>query len=104
MNVLKQWPEKQSKSKDSPLIKYMDGKIYKFSAKDVADLGYDSNWQLKNDLLSVARNEYGPWQARTSVDDDGLIFQFHGPKDCRASNCADKAVGGRRGYCETHAS
>lgn len=113
--ILDEWPTKQNEP-PSPLLKYMDGKIYKFTADDAESLGYiitgtTSTWArenglyaLRNDLMAVARTEYGPWQAKTmGVDDEvATIFQFTGPRDCRATDCAVIAKEDCNGFCKDH--
>lgn len=113
VETLDDWPTKEDVP-PSPLLKYMDGKVYRFTADDAVDLGYgnsDSSWRfenalyaLKNDLILVSRTTRGPWQAKSMTVDDGeaIIFQFTGPRDCRATDCTVIAMEGRNGFCKDH--
>lgn len=111
--ILDEWPTKQSEP-PSPLLKYMDGKVYKFTYEDAEELGYsttsehwgrgDAMFALRNDLMMVARTEFEPWQARTvtTTDSEAIIFQFTGPRDCRATGCTTQAVLESNGFCKDH--
>lgn len=112
VEALDEWPTKSDEP--SPLLKFMDGKIYQFSGDDAKGLGYgnsDSAWHfenalyaLKNDLMFVSRTTRGPWQAKSMTVDDGkkIVFQFTGLRDCRATDCTVTAMEGCNGFCKDH--
>ncbi len=124
--ILEEWPA--MKEEPSPLLKYMDGRIYQFTSEDAERLGYIekvdcSGWTpedharnryveanglfvLKNDLMLVARTAHGPWQARTVTLKNGaeVVFQFTGLRDCRTTDCTTQAAPECNGFCKEHDS
>jgi hypothetical protein len=113
VETLDEWPTKED-ALPSPLLEYMDGEVYRFTADDAQDLGYGNSasaWHfenalygLKNDLMLVSRTTHGPWQAKSMTVDDGkaVIFQFTGVRDCRKNGCVVIAEDGGNGFCLEH--